>query len=133
MHHLRDEHKILVNASCILKARIIKKGLCQNLGTSCVTYVVIHNLGKNLSEDLGEVLIKFSPILHWIWRQSPVMIMPESPWEDTVGSFKLIHLKIRSSYLNFYIGIVLKFQFLSKIIAPCILLTVLLIKHYDKY
>ena len=61
MHHLRDEHKILVNASCILKARIIKKGLCQNLGTSCVTYVIIHNLGKNLSEDLGEVLIKFSP------------------------------------------------------------------------
>ena len=120
---------------CILyiEARIIKKGLCQNLGTSCVTYVVIHNLGKNLSEDLGEVLIKFSPILHWIWRQSPVMIMPESPWEDTVGSFKLIHLKIRSSYLNFYIGIVLKFQFLSKIIAPCILLIVLLIKHCDKY
>lgn len=65
MYHLRDEHKILVNASCILKARIIKKGLCQNLGTSCVTYVIIHNLGKNLSEDLGEdlgeVLIKFSP------------------------------------------------------------------------
>ena len=61
MHHLRDEHKILVNASCILKARIIKKGLCQNLGTSCVTYVIIHNLGKNLSEDLGQVLIKFSP------------------------------------------------------------------------
>ena len=61
MHHLRDEHKILVSASCILKARIIKKGLCQNPGTSCVTYVIIHNLGKNLSEDLGQVLIKFSP------------------------------------------------------------------------